>query len=293
MDEHLKAFEQFQTTAIDLAVNFGPKLLAAMLILTAGVVASRWVVQVIGPALNKFELEPPVRDLLARVTRLLVMGLFAVMALQNLGVELLPLIAGLGIAGAGIALALQGILGNLAAGLTIIFTRPFRVGEYVSIVGVEGCVESIGLFNTTLSHPDRSRVVVPNRKIAGEILHNHGNVRQLHINVRVAYDTDLLQAITAVRDVLEANPRVLRDPEPSVDVGTLADSAIDIHVEPWVPVDEYSNASGEIQRSIVQVFRERSIVIPSPKREVHVIGSATYGSVEASAAVPRNSARAA
>ena len=128
------------------------------------------------------------------------------MALQNLGVELLPLIAGLGIAGAGIALALQGILGNLAAGLTIIFTRPFRVGEYVSIVAVEGCVESIGLFNTTLSHPDRSRVVVPNRKIAGEILHNHGNVRQLHINVRVAYDTDLLQAITAVRDVLEANP---------------------------------------------------------------------------------------
>jgi small conductance mechanosensitive channel len=215
MDEHLQALEQFQRTAIDLTVHFGPRLLAAVLIFAVGVIASRWVGRIMAPALHKFELEPPVRDLLGRIARVLVMGLFAVMALQNLGVELLPLIAGLGIAGAGIALAPQGVLGNLAAGLTIIFTRPFKVGEYVSIVGVEGCVESVGLFNTTLSHPDRSKVVVPNRKMSGEILHNYGKIRQLHISVRVAYHTDLPLAIRAIREVLEANQRVLVDPEPS------------------------------------------------------------------------------
>src|SRR5262245_55707691 len=143
MDEHLKAIEQVQTTVIDLAVNFGPKLLVAVLVLGAGVLVSRWVVRVMEPATEKFRLDPPIRTLLARIVRLFVMGLFAIMALQNLGVELLPLIAGLGIAGAGIALALQGVLGNLAAGLTIIFTHPFHVGEYVSIAGVEGRVDTI------------------------------------------------------------------------------------------------------------------------------------------------------
>ena len=108
------------------------------------------------------------------------------MALQNLGVDLLPLIAGLGVAGAGIALAMQSVLGNLAAGLTIIFTTPFWVGEYVAMVGFEGRVESINLFTTRLSHPDRSLVVVPNRKIVGEILHNYGEIRQLDLRVEIA-----------------------------------------------------------------------------------------------------------
>src|SRR4029077_20628158 len=120
--------------------------------------------------------------------RLLVLLLFVIMALQNLGVELLPLIAGLGIAGAGVALAMQGVLSNVAAGLTIIFTKPFRVGEYISIVTEEGRVGTITTFRTTLSHTDRSRIVIPNRKIAGEILHNYGTIRQLDVTVGVAYD---------------------------------------------------------------------------------------------------------
>jgi small conductance mechanosensitive channel len=101
------------------------------------------------------------------------------MALQNLGIELLPLIAGLGVAGAGIALAMQGVLSNVAAGLTIIFTRPFRVGEYIAIVSVEGEVLDISLFSTVLDAPDLSQVVIPNRKIVGEILHNYGKIRQV------------------------------------------------------------------------------------------------------------------
>lgn len=202
------------------------------------------------------------------------------MALQNLGVELLPLLAGLGIAGAGIALALQGVLSDLAAGLTIIFTRPFRVGEYLSIAGVEGRVDSIGLFSTTLGHSDRSQVVVPNRKIAGEILHNYGKVRQLHLSVGVAYDTDLDRAIAAIHELLDANPRVLRDPQPKVGVGMLADSAINIEVNPWTAVTDHGAASGEIQQSIVKVFRERGIVMPSPQREVRLIGIPSSGVIE-------------
>jgi small conductance mechanosensitive channel len=203
------------------------------------------------------------------------MVLFAIMALQNLGVELLPLIAGLGIAGAGIALALQGVLGNVAAGLTIIFTRPFKVGEYVSIVGEEGRVEAITLFSTTLGHPDRSLVVIPNRKVVGEILHNYGAIRQLDLRVGVAYDTDLGAAIALVKDLLDGNARVLTDPSPVIQVATLADSSIEIAVKPWVNVPDYGAARGELNRSIVEAFRQRSIVIPFPQREVRMLGGET------------------
>ena len=138
------------------------------------------------------------------------MGLFAIMALQNLGVELLPLIAGLGVAGAGVALAMQGVLGNVAAGLTIIFTQPFHVGDYISISKEEGEVLDINLFTTTLGHTDRSKVVIPNRKIVGEILHNYGRIRQLDVVVGVSYGTDVNLALSTIDEILRSNPRVLQ-----------------------------------------------------------------------------------
>ena len=204
---------------------------------------------------------------------LLVLGLFLVMALQNLGVELLPLIAGLGVAGAGIALAMQGVLSNLAAGFTIIFTRPFKVGEYISIVNEEGTVEDITLFTTTLSHLDFSRVVIPNRKIAGEILHNYGELRQLNLSVGVAYDTDLNQALATIQGILKSNPRVLQDPAPLIQVSTLAESAVNIGVRPWVNVLDYPAAIGELNQAMVETFRERGITIPFPQREVRLLGN--------------------
>ena len=157
-----------EDVALRLAMEYGPRILSATLILVAGCLVMQWAAKLATRGLGRFALEPPVRELLVRVVRLLVIALFLIIALQNLGIELLPLIAGLGIVGAGIALALQGVLGNIAAGLTIIFTRPFRVGEYISIAGEEGEVIDISLFSTTLRHADLSLVVVPNRKIAGD-----------------------------------------------------------------------------------------------------------------------------
>ncbi len=178
MSDPLDPLAHAKDTFIDLCIRFGPKLLVAILILSAGFLVAGWAGRGIAKGLHRFELEPPVRQLLTRVARILVVLLFAIMALQNLGVELLPLLAGLGVAGAGIALATQGVLSNMVAGLTIIFTKPYRVGQYIAIVGVEGQVDTITLFSTTLTHADQSRIIVPNRKVVGEILHNYGRIRQ-------------------------------------------------------------------------------------------------------------------
>ncbi len=274
MDRNLETIDQVKRTAIDLGMQFGPKLFVAVLILIAGYFAGRWVGNIMTRTLARFELEPPVRLLLVRLVRVLVLGLFAILALQNLGVELLPLIAGLSVLGAGIALATQGVLGNVVAGLTIIFAKPFRVGEYVSMLGEEGEVQLITLFSTTLGHPDRSRVVVPNRKIVGEILHNYGSIRQLEVVVGVAYDTDLNHALAEINAILQANARVLKDPAPLIAITLLGDSSINIAVKPWTGVPDYVLASGEINKAIVERFRSHDIVIPFPQREVRLLSNA-------------------
>ena len=274
MGDQLQALDQVTATAIDLGVKFGPKLVVAILILVAGYVAGRWAGRAAAQMLERLQLEPPVRKLLERVVRILVLALFAILALQNLGVELLPLIAGLGVAGAGVALAMQGVLGNLVSGLTIIFTRPFRVGDYVSIQKEEGEVLDISLSSTVLGHSDRSQVVIPNRKIVGEILHNYGKVRQLSLEVRISYDSDLNAALDAIRAVLRANARVLKDPDAGIVVARLADSGIVIGVNPWVNVPDFGAAAGELNQAILVAFRSRGIVIAKPQREVRMLAAA-------------------
>jgi small conductance mechanosensitive channel len=272
MNNQLDPLAHAKDTLIDLAIRFGPKLLVAILILTVGFFVAGWVARAIQRALNRLDLEPPVRQLLSRVARVLVVGLFAIMALQNLGVELLPLIAGLGVAGAGIALANQGVLSNMVAGLTIIFTKPYRVGEYIAIAGVEGEVQAITLFNTALTHPDRSRIIVPNRKVVGEILHNYGRIRQSEVQVGVAYESDLALALGTIRDLVHANARVLAEPAPVIQVVMLADSAVQIAIKPWVAVADYGAVVGELNLSLVEALRQQGIGIPFPQREVRLIG---------------------
>jgi small conductance mechanosensitive channel len=274
MNSQIASFDQIKNTVLDLAIRFGPKMLVAILILVLGVAVSRSVSRWTLRALARIELEPPVRALLARAGAALTFALFLILALENLGVQLLPLIAGLGVAGAGIALATQGVLSNLVAGLSIIFTKPFRVGEYIQIANEEGQVQAVTLFSTTLTHPDRSRIVIPNRKIVGEILHNFGNIRQLEIVVGVAYDTDLSAAMAVIGEALRANARVLQDPAPLVQPILLGEWAVSIGVRPWVQVQDYASAAGEINLAILDSLRERGIVMPFPQREVRLIGAA-------------------
>ena len=268
MNEQVATISHAKDTMLELAIRFGPRLLTAILILIAGFIVGKWVSGWFAGLLERRELEPPIRALFTRTVWALCVLLFAIMALQNLGVELLPLVAGLGVAGAGVALATQGVLSNLVAGLSIILSKPFKVGEYIAIAGVEGAVANITLSSTTLTHADRSRVVIPNRKIVGEILHNYGRVRQLDITVGVAYDTDLSAALAIIHEVLAANPRVLKDPAAVVQPLQLGESAVALAVRPWVPVEDQGAASGEVCAAVLEAFRARGVVMPFPQREV-------------------------
>ena len=260
--------------SIDLAVRYGFQVMGAVVILVVGLLVARWIGRLADDWLQRRHTEPPIRTLAVRVVRIVVLVFALVVALDKFGFQIAPLVAGIGVAGIGIGIALQGVLSNVVAGLTIILTKPFRVGEHIALLGVYGDVSRIELFSTTLAHPDRSRVVIPNRKIVGEILHNFGTVRQLPLTVHVAYRSDPAAVLALAREVLAADPRVLREPEPVVGISALAESGIAVAVKPWVAVADYEAARAEIYQAMVAGLRARSIDVAVPRREVRLDSAA-------------------
>src|SRR5262245_50867785 len=262
-----------QETIINFFVQYGFQLVGGLIILLVGALVTRWIGAAANGWLEKKAMEPPLRRLIVRGIKLLLLGFTVVIVLDKCGVPITTLVAGIGVAGVGIGLALQGVLANLVAGLTIILSKRFRVGEYIELLGVQGLVTDIELFSTTLVHADRSRVVIPNRKIVGEILHNYGTIRQLDVTVNVAYKTDVNESTEVVREILKQNPRALKDPPPVVGISGLSDSGITLCVRPWVAAADYGPASAEIYEAIVERFRAKQIAIPFPQREVRLVNT--------------------
>lgn len=258
---------------LDLAVRYGFQVFGAVVIVTIGLLLARWAGNVTMQRLERRAMEPPIRALVARAVRVVVLVFTLVVALDKFGFQIAPLVAGIGVAGLGLGIALQGVLSNLVAGLTIILTKPFRVGEHIALLGVHGDVITIELSSTTLVHPDRSRIIIPNRKIVGEILHNYGTVRQLDLAVGVAYGTDLGQTLAVAREVAAAHPGVLKDPAPFVGITELGDSAVTLAVQPWVAVADYVTVRAELYQALVERFRSHAIEIPFPQREVRLLAA--------------------
>jgi small conductance mechanosensitive channel len=260
-----------KTLIEDLAIRYGFQVLGALVIMVVGFLVARWVGALTDRRLRKGSMEPPMRILLVRVARGAVLVMAAMVALDRLGFQIAPFVAGIGVAGLGVGLAFQGVLSNIVAGLTIIFTKPFRVGEYIEVVGVQGEVIEIDLPSTVLMHADHSRVIVPNRKIVGEILHNYGMIRQLKISVNVVDTADLSAALSAVQEMLARNPRVLRDPAPVVGVTAIGDAGIRINVGPWVSPPNAPGVEGELYQTLIEEFRARNIGMGVPRREIRVM----------------------
>jgi small conductance mechanosensitive channel len=258
---------------LDLAIRYGFQVLGAIVILIVGFTAAWWVGKVVERPLTRMALEPPMRRLMVRVVRVVVLLFALVIALDKFGFQIAPLVAGIGVAGLGIGIALQGVLSNVIAGLTIIFTKPFRVGEHIEVVGEKGDVHTIELFSTTLVHPDRSRIIIPNRKIVGEILHNFGQTRQIHLTVMVPHGSDLAAVLALVREVVLANPRVLADPAPVIGVAQLELAGVRVGVSPWVRVPDVVAGEAELYRALADRFAASGVAVPLPKQEVRVLMS--------------------
>ena len=238
-------------------IRYGFQVLGAIVVIGVGFVAARWLGHMVDRQLRTGTMEPPMRILLVRIMKVVVLLMAALVALDRLGFQIAPLVAGLGVAGISVGFALQCVLSNVVAGLTIILTKPFRVGQYIKVAGAEGEVIHVDLSATRLAHADRSEVVVPNRKIVGEILHNFGMIRQLKIDVGVNNPADVTRALEAVKHVLSQHPRVLREPAAAFRVSSVVDGDIRVTLGPWVAGADAIAVEPELYLALIEEFRAR------------------------------------
>lgn len=270
----LSELSKISTIVTDLLVRYSFQALAALAILAAGLLCARAAGNFIERSLKKTPIEAHLQRLMVRGGKGLVILFTLILALDKFGVQVTALVAGLSVAGIAGGFALQGILGNLAAGVSIMLSRHFRIGDYIEIGNTKGQVQAIELTMTILRTLDDARVIVPNRRIVGEIIYNYTGERRVPLSVEVSYQADLDKVVSVVREVLAANPRVLKEPSPEVGITRLADSGIEISLRPWCKAEDFWRVQYEVYRAILDRFRERGIEIPYPQREVRLLNAA-------------------
>jgi len=258
-------------TVTDLLVRYSFQVLAALAILFLGMLLARLAGRFIERSLKRTSIEAHLQRLVVRAGKALVLLFTVIVALDKFGVQVTALVAGISVAGVAASFAVQGVLANLAAGLSIMLSRHFRIGDYIEIGTTRGQVQSIDLTMTVLRTLEDARVIVPNRRIVGEIIYNYTGERRVPLAVHVAYHEDPEKVIRTVGEVLAENPRVLKSPPPEVGITKLDDSGVQIALRPWCKAEDFWRVQYEVYRAILTRFRERQIEIPYPQREVRLL----------------------
>ena len=196
----------------------------------------------------------------------------AISILQDFGVNLTPVIAGLGVSGVVLGLALQETIASFFSGLIIAVKRPFEIGDYVSIDGTEGSVKSMDIMGISLTTADNKLITMSNKNVWGSVIINSSALdkRRVDMIVSVAYGTDLEKARGIITDIITSYPEVLKDPAPRIEVHTLADSSINFIVRPWTANSDYWTVYWRFQKEIVEVLTANGIEIPYNKLDVNI-----------------------
>jgi small conductance mechanosensitive channel len=255
-------------------IPWGTKLIFALIIFIAG----RWfvsaMVRALRRALAKAQMEEMLVNFLANIAYMALLVVVVLAALEQLGVNTTSALAVFGAAGLAIGLALQGSLANFAAGVMLVFFRPFKNGDFVEAAGIMGVVEEIRIFSTMLRTPDNREITVPNKQIYDGAIVNFSarDTRRIDLEFGIGYDDDLKKAKELLTGIIEEDQRILADPAPKIMLLELADSSVNIAVRPWVKSDEYWDVRADLLEKTKAAFDANGISIPFPQREIHMVG---------------------
>ncbi len=266
----------FMTMAVDFLKENGPGYVMQIIMAILVFVIGRMVAGFLRRGLRKVMLSQGVDSSLTGFVCSLVY--FAIMAftliavIGRFGIQTASFVAILGAMGFAIGMALQGTLANFASGVMILLFRPFKTGDFIESGGVIGTVKEIRIFSTTIATGDNIRVTVPNGQVYGGVIKNYNGyeTRRVDMVMGIGYGSDLNKAMQIIRDLLEKDDRVLKDPAIGIAVGELADSSVNIKVRPWVKASDYWGLHGDFHKSCKEAFDASGIDIPFPQTVVHV-----------------------
>jgi small conductance mechanosensitive channel len=255
-----------------LAIQYGLQLLGSIAILIIGRWVARWLANVIRHLLERAKVEQTLVSFFGNILYYLLLAIIIVAALNNLGIPTTSIVAILGAATLAIGLALQDSLGNLAAGVVIIFLRPYKLGDYVEISGESGFVTEIQLFHTLLTTRDNKSVMVPNNDVLDNNIVNYSKTELIRLDLTygIGYGDDLLKAKRILLEIAEADRRVAKDPAPEVVVMELGDSSVNFSVRLYVRVRDEMSVTFAITEQVKLRFDAEGISIPFPQRDVHL-----------------------
>jgi small conductance mechanosensitive channel len=244
----------------------------ALVIFFVGRWAAQLVTRLCGAMLRRANVDETLTIFLGNVAYGLLMLMVIMAAIAKLGVNVYSFAAVLAAAGFAVGMALKDSLGNFAAGVMVILFHPFKVGDYIEAGGTSGTVEEIHIFSTIMRTGDNVRIIVPNGSIINGTISNYSanTTRRIDLVVGCGYQDDLKAVKAFLDELIAADNRILRDPEPLVAVNELADSSVNFVVRPWVKADDYWATRRELIEQIKLGFDDRGFSIPYPTQDMHV-----------------------
>ncbi|MGE5279175.1 MAG: mechanosensitive ion channel family protein [Deltaproteobacteria bacterium] len=255
---------------VQMAVQYSFQVLGGIVILIAGWLVARYITNLLQKFLLSKNVDVTVTKFIVMIAKLIVMALAFLLALGKFGVEIAPLIAGLSVVGFGMSFALQGTLSNYVAGASLVFTKPFKVGDIIEVAGELGEVQDMTLPRTILKTVDGVNIFIPNKHIIGEIIQNYSELKRLDIKVGVSYKADIAKAIRVMKEVIGKDARVHNHEKPNLGISEFADSSINLHARLRVRQADYYDVMFSLNKAIFDAFKANDVEIPFPQRDVHL-----------------------
>ena len=272
MEEIAANANEYSKEIIDLIWIYGPKVITALLTLIVGL----WIIGIltrsIGKGMDKRNVDPSLKPFIKSLINAVLKVMLIISVIGMVGIQATSFVAVLGAAGLAVGLALQGTLQNFAGGVIILLLKPFKVGDFVTVSGESGTVNAIQIFNTFLKTPDNKVIIVPNGQAANSITTNFSaeETRRVDFTFGVGYGDSTQKTRETLMELINADERILKDPEPFVAVSELGDSSVNFVVRVWVKGGDYWGVFFDMNENVYNKFNEVGLNIPYPQMDVHV-----------------------
>ena len=253
---------------VDIAIGYSISFVFALLIFFIGKWISKSVVKILGKALRKVGgVDETLVKFLENIVYYALLTVVIIAALNKLGIATTSFLAILGAAGLAVGLALKDSLGNFASGVMIVLFKPFKAGDSVVAGGVSGTVTEVTIFNTVFLTADNQKIIVPNSSItSGSITNiNANNTRRVDIVVAISYEDSIKNAKDVLTNIINSNPKVLKDKGFGISVTDLAETSVKLGVNVWAKSSDYGSLKAELLEEIKIKFDEVGITIPYSK----------------------------
>ena len=271
MEQELEQVTQIYNMVMEYLVNYSFQIVGAVVVLVIGFIIARKVSNGIYSLCQRKNLDVTLSKFFSGVMRIFIIAATLMVALPKLGIQITPFLAAIGAVGLGAGLAVQGLLSNYSAGMAIIITRPFVVGDTIKVQGVAGLVKEVKLASTVLSNEDNELITIPNKHIIGEIIHNSQSDSILELGVGIAYDSDPEKAVSVIREALKNVDGLSDAREPQVGIDEFGDSSINIGIRAWARTDKLYETRYRCNMAVFQALEANHISIPFPQREVRML----------------------